>query len=217
MIRHIPVSVAYAIWSGLGTASIAVVGVLFLQECLDLAKVAGVAMIIAGVAVLNLHAAHLDVDVWRQQSGTTERYEIMSMSEAELEEFLAQAVPTPLGVIATLRRDGSPHVVPVWFRWDSGAVTIWTTETRVWVRNLLRDPRVAFSVQTFEAPYPAVMMRGRATVATADDTAIVEQARAIARRYLAREDVEGYVAHWSDLRTIVTITPDHIVSWSAGG
>jgi len=141
----------------------------------------------------------------------------MSMSEAELEAFLAQTLPTPLGVIATLRRDGSPHVIPVWFRWDSGAVTIWTTETRVWVRNLLRDPRLAFSVQTFEEPYPAVMMHGGATVATANNAATVEQARAIARRYLAPEDVEGYVARWSDLRTIVTIIPDRIVSWSAGG
>ncbi|WP_328783264.1 TIGR03618 family F420-dependent PPOX class oxidoreductase [Streptomyces canus] len=141
----------------------------------------------------------------------------MSMSEAELEAFLAQTFPTPLGVIATLRRDGSPHAIPVWFRWDSGAVTIWTTETRVWVRNLLRDPRLAFSVQTFEEPYPAVMMRGDATVATADDAATVERARAIARRYVAPEDVEDYVARWSDLRTIVTIIPDHIVSWSAGG
>ena len=77
----------------------------------------------------------------------------MSMSTAELETFLAQTFPTPLGVIATLRHDGSPHIVPVWFRWDTGAVTIWTTETRAWVRNLLRDPRVAFSVQTFEEPY----------------------------------------------------------------
>ncbi|MGW3645471.1 TIGR03618 family F420-dependent PPOX class oxidoreductase [Streptomyces sp. NPDC000878] len=141
----------------------------------------------------------------------------MSMDETELETFLAQTFPTPLGVIATLRRDGSPHAVPVWFRWNSGAVTIWTTETRVWVRNLLRDPRVAFSVQTFEEPYPAVMMRGEAVVATAHDAATVEQIRAIARRYLAPEDVEDYVARWSELRTIVTIIPDHIVSWSAGG
>jgi PPOX class probable F420-dependent enzyme len=143
--------------------------------------------------------------------------ELMSMSEAELEAFLAQTFPTPLGVIATLRRDGSPHLIPVWFRWAAGDVTIWTTDTRLWVRNLLRDPRVAFSVQTFEAPYPAVMMRGRATVATADDPAIVEQARAISRRYLPYEEVDGYVAQWSDLRTIVTIHPDHLVSWSAGG
>jgi PPOX class probable F420-dependent enzyme len=141
----------------------------------------------------------------------------MSMNEAELEAFLAQTFPTPLGVIATLRRDGSPHAIPVWFRWNSGVVTIWTTETRVWVRNVLSDPRVAFSVQTFEEPYPAVMMRGDAVVATAHDAAAVEQIRAIARRYLASEDVDGYVARWSNLRTIVTITPEHIVSWSAGG
>jgi PPOX class probable F420-dependent enzyme len=141
----------------------------------------------------------------------------MSMSESEQEAFLAQTFPTPLGVIATLRRDGSPHVVPVWFRWDAPAVTLWTTDQRVWVRNLLRDPRVAFSVQTFEAPYPAVMMRGAATVATADDAATVEQARAISRRYLPLDEVDAYVAEWSDLRTIVRIVPDHIVSWSAGG
>jgi small multidrug resistance pump len=57
VIRTIPVSVAYAIWSGLGTAGIAIVGVLFLQERWDLAKIAGIAMIILGVAVLNLHEA----------------------------------------------------------------------------------------------------------------------------------------------------------------
>jgi PPOX class probable F420-dependent enzyme len=141
----------------------------------------------------------------------------MSMSAVELEAFLAQAFPTPLGVVATLRQDGSPHIVPVWFRWDAGAVTIWTTEARAWVRNLLRDPRVAFSVQTFEEPYPAVVMRGRATVATADDAATIEEIRAITRRYVAPEGVEGYIADWPELRTIVTIVPAHIVSWSVGG
>ena len=141
----------------------------------------------------------------------------MSMGTAEMETFLAQTFPTPLGVIATLRRDGSPHIVPVWFRWDTGAVTIWTTDTRAWVRNLLRDPRVAFSVQTFEEPYPAVMMRGSATVATADDAATAEEIRAITRRYVPAGGVESYIADWPDLRTIVTIVPAHIVSWSAGG
>ncbi len=57
VIRNIPVSVAYAVWSGVGTAGIAVVGVLFLQERLDLARVAGIALIIVGVVVLNLHQA----------------------------------------------------------------------------------------------------------------------------------------------------------------
>jgi PPOX class probable F420-dependent enzyme len=141
----------------------------------------------------------------------------MTMSTAELEAFLAQTFPTPLGVIATLRQDGSPHIVPVWFRWGAGAVTIWTTQARAWVRNVLRDPRVAFSVQTFEEPYPAVVMRGRASVTTADDAATIEEIRAITWRYVASGSVERYVAGWPDLRTIVTIVPAHIVSWSVGG
>ena len=139
------------------------------------------------------------------------------MSSAELETFLGQSFPTPLGVVATLRPDGSPHLVPVWFRRDGAALTIWTTQTRAWVRNLLRDPRTAFSVQTSEEPYPAVVIRGTATVATADDRATDEEIRAITRRYIPADRVESYIADWRHLRTIVTIVPDHIVSWSAGG
>jgi PPOX class probable F420-dependent enzyme len=141
----------------------------------------------------------------------------MSMSTAELETFLGQAFPTPLGVVGTLRRDGSPHLVPVWFRWDGTAIAIWTIEERLWVRNLMRDPRAAFSVQTFAEPYPAVVIRGRATVATADDSATMEEIRAITRRYVPAEGVERYIAAWPQLRTIVSIVPDHITSWSVGG
>ena len=58
VIRHIPVSVTYAVWSGLGTAGIALVGVLLLGERMDLVKAAALMLIIAGVLVLNLHGAH---------------------------------------------------------------------------------------------------------------------------------------------------------------
>ena len=58
VIRHIPVSVTYAVWSGLGTAGIALVGVLLLDERMDLVKAAALALIIGGVLVLNLHGAH---------------------------------------------------------------------------------------------------------------------------------------------------------------
>ena len=58
VIRDIPVSVAYAVWAGLGTAGIAVIGVLVLGEGLDLVKASALAMIIAGVVLLNLQGAH---------------------------------------------------------------------------------------------------------------------------------------------------------------
>jgi small multidrug resistance pump len=58
VIRHIPVSVTYAVWAGLGTAGIAVVGVLFLGEGWDLVKAVALLMIVGGVVILNLHGAH---------------------------------------------------------------------------------------------------------------------------------------------------------------
>ena len=58
VIRHIPVSVTYAIWSGVGTAGVAVVGVLFLGERVGALQAAALLLIIAGVVILNLSGAH---------------------------------------------------------------------------------------------------------------------------------------------------------------
>ena len=58
VIKHIPVSVTYAVWSGLGTAGIVMVGVLLLGEQLDVLKALALVMIVAGVLILNLHGAH---------------------------------------------------------------------------------------------------------------------------------------------------------------
>jgi len=53
-LRQIPVGVAYAVWSGVGTVLIALVGVLLFRQKIDLAGMLGIALIIAGVLVLNL-------------------------------------------------------------------------------------------------------------------------------------------------------------------
>ena len=58
VVKTMPVSVAYAVWAGLGTAAIAVIGVIVLGESWDLTKAAALALIIVGVVVLNLHGAH---------------------------------------------------------------------------------------------------------------------------------------------------------------
>ncbi|WBB71685.1 multidrug efflux SMR transporter [Micromonospora sp. WMMD1128] len=58
VVRDVPVGVAYAIWSGLGTAAIMAVGAAFLGEPLSVAKVVGAGLVIAGVVVLNLGGAH---------------------------------------------------------------------------------------------------------------------------------------------------------------
>jgi small multidrug resistance pump len=56
VVRRMDVSVAYAIWSGVGTAAIALVGFLWLGESLGPAKLGGIGLIVAGVLVLNLQS-----------------------------------------------------------------------------------------------------------------------------------------------------------------
>ena len=61
MLRTIPVGVAYAVWSGLGIVLITLVAWLVHGQTIDLAGVIGMALIVAGVLVLNLFsrsAAH---------------------------------------------------------------------------------------------------------------------------------------------------------------
>jgi small multidrug resistance pump len=57
-LKSVSVGTAYAIWSGIGTAAIAAIGMVFLGEGMTAAKAAGIALIIVGVVVLNLGGAH---------------------------------------------------------------------------------------------------------------------------------------------------------------
>jgi small multidrug resistance pump len=53
-VKTVPVGVAYAMWSGLGTAAIVAIGAAFLGEPLSVTKVVGIGLIIGGVVILNL-------------------------------------------------------------------------------------------------------------------------------------------------------------------
>jgi len=56
-LKKIEVSTAYAIWSGLGTAVIAAIGILAFRESFNFPKMAGLVLIIGGVVLLNLKGA----------------------------------------------------------------------------------------------------------------------------------------------------------------
>lgn len=53
-LKKLEVSTAYAIWSGLGTAVIAAIGIVWFQESLSVAKVIGTVLVIVGVVLLNV-------------------------------------------------------------------------------------------------------------------------------------------------------------------
>lgn len=54
VLRTMPVGIAYALWSGLGVVLITLVGLVWFGQRLDTAAIVGLALIITGVAVINL-------------------------------------------------------------------------------------------------------------------------------------------------------------------
>ena len=53
-LRTMPVGIAYAIWSGVGIVLIALVGLIWFRQSLDLPAIIGLALIIVGVVVVNV-------------------------------------------------------------------------------------------------------------------------------------------------------------------
>ena len=70
------------------------------------------------------------------------------MSKKEIRKFLMQDTLT--GKIATVKKDGSPHVVPIWFILDdidnSDDIIFTTGSTSVKARNIQRDDRDVFAL-----------------------------------------------------------------------
>jgi PPOX class probable F420-dependent enzyme len=61
----------------------------------------------------------------------------------EWDAFLTRANPA---VIATIRKDGSPHSVATWYDWHKGRIMLNMDPKRVRLEHIRRDPRVALTV-----------------------------------------------------------------------
>ncbi|MFP3990508.1 DMT family transporter [Streptomyces sp. O3] len=57
-LKTMQVGTAYAIWAGVGTAAVAAIGMVFLGEAASAARLAGIALVVGGVVLLNLGGAH---------------------------------------------------------------------------------------------------------------------------------------------------------------
>jgi small multidrug resistance pump len=54
VVRTVPVGIAYAIWSGVGTLAVVVIGAAVLNQALTVWQVVGVVLVVAGVVFINL-------------------------------------------------------------------------------------------------------------------------------------------------------------------
>ena len=81
------------------------------------------------------------------------------LSDHEITEFLGER--GHLARIATVRADGSPSVVPVWFIFEDGKVMITPRKHSAFLTNLQREPRVAITVDEDAGRYRKVLFEGR--------------------------------------------------------
>src|SRR5258707_4609216 len=84
------------------------------------------------------------------------------LTEQEMMDFLAER--SHLARIATVRADGSPSVVPVWFIFEGGKVLITPRKHSAFLQNLRREPRVAITIDEEAGRYRKVLFEGKAEI-----------------------------------------------------
>tara|TARA_B100001013_G_C24618395_1_gene446147 strand:- start:1761 stop:2156 length:396 start_codon:yes stop_codon:yes gene_type:complete len=127
------------------------------------------------------------------------------MEKQEIDQFLSGI---KMAVMATINKDGSPHLSPNWYHYDGERLSFVTTKERLKFFNLRRDARI--SVCVYEPPFASnyVVIQGRATIADGD---IWEYARLVIKRYVEQDQVENYLERWkTQPRILVQVTPDKI-------
>ena len=72
-------------------------------------------------------------------------------------------------VLTTLQADGAPNSSPVWFWYDGERIVVSTLAERAKHRNVLRDPRLSFTVVDPAKPLRYLEVRGTVTIASDPD------------------------------------------------
>jgi PPOX class probable F420-dependent enzyme len=85
----------------------------------------------------------------------------------EVDEFLRRPNPA---VVASLRPDGSPHTVATWYLWDGERVLLNMDESRLRLRFMRRDPRVALTMLDEGSWYRHVSLLGQVVEIVEDES-----------------------------------------------
>lgn len=124
---------------------------------------------------------------------------------AQLSERARSLLEKPvLAHLATLMRDGSPQVTPVWVDTDGTHILVNTALGRVKERNVRRNPRVALSVTDPQDPYRRLQVRGR--VVEMRTQGAEEHIHKLSYKYRG----QPYPLRPGEQRVILVIAPEHI-------
>src|SRR6266702_1097798 len=113
----------------------------------------------------------------------------MSHLTSEHRNFLMEQVRRDK--LATVRKDGSPHVTTVWLVLDSNTLVYTTWHTSIKAVNIRRDGRVCLCVDDEKPPFSYIQIEGTG-VMSADSEALSYWSTRIAARYMGEGVAEAY-------------------------
>ena len=133
------------------------------------------------------------------------------MKQEQLDQLLQEPI---VGVIATLRRNGMPYTVPIWWLWKDGAFWLTGTYSRIWCKQLLRDPRASLCVDIRAGTAAHFEVDGTVKAFELPDFDIWPISRELAEKYVGRGDeanagaVEAFFANMqTEPRLLFKLTP----------
>jgi hypothetical protein len=140
------------------------------------------------------------------------------MSKAEVARFLMQGTFT--GKLATVKKDGSPHVVPIWFvvengkgRGKTGNIVLTTGDTSIKTNNIQHDDRVSICIDDQKPPFSFVTIHGTAKIYPYKQKEVLKWATKIAERYVGKKNAKTYgKVNSSEGAVLVRIKPTRVIA-----
>ena len=135
------------------------------------------------------------------------------MSREEVDAFLREERTCR---VATVGRDGRPHVAPLWFVWDGASLWLNSVVRSQRWADLARDPRTAVVVDagTDYSELRGVELSGAVVpVGDVPRTAAADEALAGPERLFARKYTGSDTFAPDGRHAWVRLTPDKLVSW----
>jgi PPOX class probable F420-dependent enzyme len=132
------------------------------------------------------------------------------MSEVEWKAFLQEGTRT--GKLATTRRDGRPHVVPIWFVLEDDDLVFNTGAQTVKGRSLARTGWASLCVDDDRPPFSFVTVSGPVTISSDLDD-VLPYATRIAARYMGDDVAEQFGRRNTvDGELLVRLRAEHVLA-----
>ena len=119
----------------------------------------------------------------------------------------------PVIWLSSVRPDGGPHLVPIWFSWDGRDILIASKPRAQKIRNLRANPTVMLALGEAEHDFDVGLLEGRAELLERPATEILPPAHLA--KYVARMAAIGlspdeFLATYS---LVIRITPTRFLPW----